>query len=233
MNIKESHSRFLIPLFLFTIIFGLVIDQYFQPMGQYGVNIWVWLLFSSLVYFSDTKERTQVLICLVLATIGELVLSEWWQMYSYREGSIPLFVPPGHVLLYTMGLWLAKRVLSIVWLMVLFLFIPYAFYTYIYNIDRVSSFLFLVFIVLLFQKKNRSLFSVMFLMSLAMELLGTYLGNWQWVKEFRFIGISMSQTNPPFAAGVFYCLLDYLVHFFMSRFKKNGSLYSGVSSFKI
>jgi hypothetical protein len=42
-----------------------------------------------------------------------------------------------------------------------------------------------------------------------MELYGTALGNWSW----RTIapGTSLTAANPPFSAGAFYCLLDFLV----------------------
>ena len=33
-------------------------------------------------------------------------------LYSYREAGLPLFVPPGHVLLYMLGLALAERMPS-------------------------------------------------------------------------------------------------------------------------
>ena len=62
-----------------------------------------------------------MLACLLIATAGELFLALAWGLYSYREAGLPLFVPPGHVLLYMLGLaspsaclraWYARSELS-------------------------------------------------------------------------------------------------------------------------
>jgi len=50
---------------------------------------------------------------------------------------------------------------------------------------------------------------VMFVLSLAMEVYGTRLGNWTWALEAPRLGFTT--INPPLAAGAFYCMLDMLV----------------------
>jgi hypothetical protein len=42
-----------------------------------------------------------------------------------------------------------------------------------------------------------------------MELYGTWMGNWVWGHEVPWLGLAT--TNPPLAAGAFYCVLDLLV----------------------
>jgi hypothetical protein len=49
----------------------------------------------------------------------------------------------------------------------------------------------------------------MFVLSLAMEIYGTVLGNWAWGAEVPWLGLTT--INPPLAAGAFYCVLDLLV----------------------
>jgi len=49
----------------------------------------------------------------------------------------------------------------------------------------------------------------MFVLSLAMELYGTWVGNWVWAREVPWLGLRAD--NPPLAAGAFYCVLDLLV----------------------
>jgi hypothetical protein len=56
---------------------------------------------------------------------------------------------------------------------------------------------------------RRGLFASTFLLSLLLELFGTWLGNWTWVREVP--GVPLVTTNPPVAAGAFYCMLDALV----------------------
>ena len=48
-----------------------------------------------------------------------------------------------------------------------------------------------------------------FVIALVMELYGTALGNWAWRPHAP--GIGLATLNPPFAAGAFYCVLDWLV----------------------
>ena len=49
----------------------------------------------------------------------------------------------------------------------------------------------------------------MFVLSLAMELYGTWVGNWVWSAQVPWLGLTAD--NPPLAAGAFYCVLDLLV----------------------
>jgi hypothetical protein len=49
----------------------------------------------------------------------------------------------------------------------------------------------------------------MFVLSLVLELYGTWIGNWVWKPEVP--GLGLTTLNPPVAAGAFYCVLDFLV----------------------
>jgi hypothetical protein len=49
----------------------------------------------------------------------------------------------------------------------------------------------------------------MFVLSLAMEIYGTWLGNWTWSEVVPHWGLTT--INPPLAAGAFYCMLDLLI----------------------
>jgi hypothetical protein len=87
---------------------GLVVDRHGGAWGQPLVSLWVWLLFGVLM-FQAADLRLRLLACLLIATAGEVVLSLVWGLYDYRLGNLPLFVPPGHVLLYWLGLQWAGR----------------------------------------------------------------------------------------------------------------------------
>ena len=82
-----------------TIVFGLVVDRFGGAWGQPLVSVWVWAL-CALLMAAHPARRVRLLACLVIATAGEVVLSLAWGLYDYRLGNLPLFVPPGHVLLY-------------------------------------------------------------------------------------------------------------------------------------
>ena len=62
-------------------------------------------------YFARTSEvrLKQIVCCIVVATIGEVVLSIGWGLYSYRHATIPFYVPPGHGLFYTLAAETARQ----------------------------------------------------------------------------------------------------------------------------
>jgi hypothetical protein len=62
---------------------------------------------------------------------------------------------------------------------------------------------------------SRKLYATMFVLSLAMELYGTWIGNWVWAPQVPWLGLTAD--NPPLAAGAFYCVLDLLVVSVMKR----------------
>jgi hypothetical protein len=49
----------------------------------------------------------------------------------------------------------------------------------------------------------------MLVMSVALELYGTWIGNWVWHPDVPYF--ALTSNNPPLAAGSFYCMLDVLV----------------------
>jgi hypothetical protein len=49
----------------------------------------------------------------------------------------------------------------------------------------------------------------MFLVSLLMELYGTWIGNWAW--QLWVPGTPFISANPPLCVGALYCLLDLSV----------------------
>jgi uncharacterized membrane protein YjjB (DUF3815 family) len=192
-----------------TIAVGLAIDQFWRPWGLWFVSAFTVAVFIWLVSARTQPERRRLWVCLVLATAGEVFLSLVWQLYHYRDGGIPPFVPPGHVLLFVLGVWCAARVPARFYLWVGGLALLLAAMLAFSGKDWLSALMVAIFVVCLFNRHGRTLYAVMFVLALAMELYGTWLGNWRWETTVPYWGIST--LNPPFAAGVFYCLLDFLV----------------------
>src|SRR3954463_4904049 len=62
-------------------------------------------------YFARSSEVRfgQIVCCIIVATVGEVVLSLGWGLYSYRHAVIPLYVPPGHGLFYTLAAETARQ----------------------------------------------------------------------------------------------------------------------------
>ncbi len=206
-------------IIIITLIIGLLVDQTFRSWGQIIVNIFIWLFFFGLFKYANRSKQIALLLCLLYATIGEVFLSLIWQLYEYRLDNIPWFIPPGHALLFTLGLLLAPKMPNwIIWL------IPTltAFYTVFAvgtGIDTLGGVLFIAFLLCLIFGKAKKLYATMFLLSLFLEVYGTTVGNWAWNYDEQWFG--MTTTNPPVSAGAFYCMLDLLIVSTMGWFNNN------------
>ena len=196
-------------LIVATITGGLLLDYHWLRFGQIAASAVAWIVCFGLFARADARSRPALLACLVIATAGEVFLSLVWGLYQYRLGNIPLFVPPGHVLLFFLGTQIAAR-------------LPDAFVPCLAGLaallvgalawtgnDTLGPLLFALFLLCLWISPARKLYATMFALSLAMELYGTWIGNWTWEREVPWLGLTT--LNPPIAAGAFYCVLDLLV----------------------
>ena len=196
-------------LIVATITCGLALDAAGGAWAQALVSVWAWSAFGALLLASAPEDRPALLVCVVFAGIGEVVLAFGWGLYDYRRHNLPLFVPPGHVLLFALGGWLAPRIPARMPMVIGAMALAIAVALAISGRDLLSAPLALLFLASLRFGRTPRLYAVMFLLALAMELWGTWLGNWAWRPVVP--GLGWATMNPPFAAGAFYCLLDWLV----------------------
>ena len=188
---------------------GLIVDQHWVRFGQELVSAAVWILLAALWFRDDTRLRPAFLACLLIATAGEMFLSLVWGLYEYRRGNIPLFVPPGHVLLFYLGTRIAAHIPDGGEWWVAALALPLV-GAYAWNgQDTLGPVLYAFFLACLLASPSRKLYGTMFVLSLALELYGTWVGNWVWPQQVPWLGLT--QDNPPLASGAFYCVLDLLV----------------------
>jgi hypothetical protein len=192
-----------------TIAGGLFLDQHWARHGQAAVSALAWLVFAALWMRSDGPRRASLAACLVFATAGEVFLSLVWGLYAYRLGNIPLFVPPGHVLLFFLGMQVAARLPRGAEWGVAALAAPVVALFAWSGRDTLGPLLYALFIACLWLSPSRRLYATMFVLSLAMELYGTWLGNWAWSGDIPWL--ELRTVNPPLAAGAFYCVLDLLI----------------------
>lgn len=211
-----------------TILLGLPIDQHWARYGQLAVNAAAWLVFAALWIRSEARLRPALAACLVFATAGEVFLSLGWGLYDYRLGNIPWFVPPGHVLLFFLGTQLAARLPDggEWWIAALAFPVVIAFaWT---GRDTLGVPLYAMFLACMILSPSRKLYATMFVLSLAMEIYGTWLGNWSWHARVPWLGLAAD--NPPLAAGAFYCVLDFLVVWTTARRKSRSGDIDAVPS---
>ena len=193
-----------------TLVGGLAVDVRTDIIGQTVMGIAVWALLLFLLHRMAHEVRCVLMTCLVIATIGEVLLSLVWGLYTYRLGNVPLFVPPGHVLLLLLGLRFAEHLPESIARAVLGCAGVYSIVVAVAGIDTLGIALFAIFAVASYvMPTQRRLYASTFVLSLALELYGTSLGNWTWAAEIA--RLDLVTTNPPGAAGAFYCALDALV----------------------
>jgi hypothetical protein len=192
-----------------TIAGGLLLDQHWARHGQLIVSAAAWMVFVALWRQRPGSERAVLFACLLYATAGEVFLSLVWGLYDYRLGNIPLFVPPGHVLLFFLGTQIAARIPERGDWWIAALALPVVAVFAWNGRDTLGPLLYALFLACMWLSPSRRLYATMFVLSLAMELYGTWIGNWTWAAHVPWLGLTAD--NPPLAAGAFYCVLDFLV----------------------
>lgn len=200
---------------------GLALDQHVAFWGQTLTSAGVWALFLWWLRQGDARQQVCLTACVVYATIGEIFLSLVWGLYDYRLANIPLFVPPGHALLLLLGMQIAGWVKNwIVWAVALAA-LPFVSFLVLTGMGTLDGLLFALFLACIVFGSARRLYAVMFVLALAMEIYGTWLGNWIWTADVPWLGLT--SINPPLAAGAFYCVLDMLVVTTVSRLQASSA----------
>jgi len=191
---------------------GLWLDIHLGWTGQHIATVWALAVWGWLYWLGRRTERQVLILATLLSGIGEVFLSLVWGLYDYQFHNVPLFVPPGHALLMTLGILSARQLArhsTAVVAIVTILAATWAVYAWLANSDRFGVVLFGLYAACLWFGLARTLYAVMFVLALIMELYGTALGNWVWASSDPWL--DLSAANPPFSAGAFYCVLDLLV----------------------
>jgi cellobiose-specific phosphotransferase system component IIC len=205
----RNHERANLALVVITITGGLLVDHYAGLAGQLAVGVWAWAAFFRILDTAPAEWRLPLYLCLIWSTAGEIFLSLVWGLYTYRLENVPFFIPPGHVLLFYFGLVVAAKVPRSFVMLVPIAAAAYAVFAIVRGYDTLSVPMIMLFLLCWLQPAGRRLYSVMLIAALAMELYGTWVGNWSWRPDVPYLGLH--SPNPPLAAGAFYCALDVLV----------------------
>jgi len=159
-------------------------------------------------------DGRQVLICIAVATTGEIVLSLGWGLYSYAHAVIPLYVPPGHGLFYTLAAVSAQQALfrrhaAAITRGVMIAGTLFAAVSLVAMHDTWGFLWWLGALALIQTSRNRLLLSSCFVYTMILEWVGTAIGNWRWTAEVP--GLGLHSANPPAGVGILYILLDLIV----------------------
>jgi hypothetical protein len=207
--VKTADDARVIALVAMTLAIGIPLDALGPPGSQAIVNLWTWGALIWVIRHSTPLHRRELAACVVLATLGELFLMEVWGLYHYRLQNLPLFIPPGHALVFTAAMRLSRRVPS--WFpWAVFsgsaVYIGYASWT---GIDTQGLLWFAVLAGFMKWGREQALYGVAFMIALVVETYGTSLGGWRYYPVEPWFGLTT--TNPPVFVGAIYCTLEVMV----------------------
>ena len=191
---------------------GLVADRHVGHTGQLALGVFTAGVLVALLALHPTTVRLQTLAVVVIATLGEVVGSIVWGLYTYRLENLPAFVPPGHGLVYLGGLSLATvlatratallvtaGVVAAVWGIAGVTVLP---------APDVSGTIGCAFLIGVLVLARRPVYAGVFMVVVGLELYGTALGTWTWQPTVP--GLGLSQGNPPSGVASGYVVFDVL-----------------------
>lgn len=197
---------------------GLLADSKVTALWQQWL---LGLLTFTVLYLAALKApkelRPQIWACVIVATGFEVFGSLVWGVYRYRLHNLPLFVPPGHGIVYLFGLLAAqtpvvvkfgRRVAHVVlagasvWAVAGLTLLPLV----THRIDLQGALCLPVFAFFLLRSPRWPLFAAIFVIVSELEICGTTFGNWQWMAVAPWTHIPSG--NPPSVIAGGYCVID-------------------------
>jgi hypothetical protein len=187
--------------------------------GQVLSNLAAPLYFALVLSALRPEQQRMALVFVPFSAAGEYLFSLVFELYTYRLGGIPLYVPFGHAILFSTGLLIAElpavvaRETLVRNALLWFHGLLFAGALLVYG-DTLSMLFGALFIVILVRKRFRPFYLIMGVLVLYIELVGTALGCWAW--DPAPFGM-LRTTNPPVGAFVCYVIADILVMKLASR----------------
>jgi hypothetical protein len=191
---------------------GLWADRGVGHGAQLLLGLLTAAVLAGLLLLHPRSVRVQTLGVVGIATLGEVVGSLVWGLYSYRLDNLPAFVPPGHGLVFLCGLSLAtlasRRPAALLGLGVLGAAAwGFAGVTVLPGPD-VAGAIGCALLVAVVLRTRRPLYAGVFLVVAALELYGTAIGTWTW--QGAVPGLGLPQGNPPSGVASGYVVFDIL-----------------------
>jgi hypothetical protein len=152
-----------------------------------------------------------------VATCVEVWSSIIWGIYRYRFGNLPLFVPPGHGLVYLFALRAARTPLVVrfrsqavrlaigaatAWAVFGLTLEPLL----LHRLDVLGAMWWPLFIWFM-RKPSAPIYASAFFVTSILELIGTNFGTWAWQVSAPISHIPTG--NPPSVISAGYCLMDW------------------------
>jgi hypothetical protein len=172
----------------------------------WGVLLWACIPLSR-------ERRAQVAGVVLVATCAEFLGSIVWGVYRYRLGNLPMFVPPGHGLVFLLGLRLSQLgttrrharafvgavlVAAVTW--------GVLGVTLFHRTDLLGLLGIVVFLFYVRYGPTPAIYAGVFVAVGMLEIAGTAIGTWGWKPIVP--GTTVTSGNPPSGAIAGYALFD-------------------------
>ena len=194
-------------------LIGLALDRAVALPGQYVLGLLCWGMLGLALRSATTTERVQTLVVIVVATCFEVVGSIIWGAYLYRHHNLPMFVPPGHGLVYLFGLrlsqtawvrsharlWVGIAAAGLVAWAVLGL-------TVLSRADVGGVIGCIVLLGFLLRGRNATVYASVFAFVAFLEIYGVSMGTWAW--QAHIPGTPIPTGNPPSGIAAGYVFFD-------------------------
>ena len=192
---------------------GLALDSRADLPAQLFLGLCTWGFLAIAFVHLSPMERAQTSVVIVVATCAEVIGSVIWGVYVYRLGNLPLFVPPGHGLVYLTGLrvsqtrWFRARPRVLVglaiaavsgWALIGLLALD--------RTDTAGAIGASVLVLFLIYGRAPAVYAGVFFAVAFLEIYGTWIGTWEWSADVPHLGIP--DGNPPSGAASGYVFFD-------------------------
>jgi hypothetical protein len=184
---------------------------------QYGLGALTFAVLWLCTQRLPRSQRTQVWVCVLVATGFEIFGSLIWGVYRYRWHNVPLYVPPGHGLVYLFGLTAAatpvfqrhgRRAAYV--LLAICMAWSLAGLTILGaltgRVDVQGALCLPVFAYCVMRSPRYALFAAIFVATTDLELAGTWAGDWRWLSMAPWDHVPSG--NPPSAIAGGYSVID-------------------------
>lgn len=237
-NGNYNHRRrdyFIAGFTFFCVAVSLVIDAHASLAFQNLLGIIAWIFLLGLLLGENREIRMQVVIAVAFATAGEHFASIYMGGYTYRLENVPLYIPPGHGMVYLTAVALARsgfflnhaREIAIFVIVVCGFWSAWGISGIPEQGDQVGAILYVVLLIYLFKGRSPLVYLAAFFITTWLEVIGTAAGTWRWATLEPIF--NLSQGNPPSGVAAWYCLVDAVAiggaPIILNSFHKIGAAY--------
>jgi hypothetical protein len=162
-----------------------------------------------IVFSTHPELMRETLIAIAIATTGEVTLSIGLGIYSYNSGGVPLYVPPGHGVVYLMALQTSGHLVRYERIILRTTFVAgtiAAVGAAIAFNDTFGLACWAVTLLIASISQRRLLIATCIAYTSVLEIAGTWAGNWTWHEQQGLL----QSGNPPVGVVLLYCCLDLL-----------------------